>query len=387
MRNPFVPGFGRNPYILVGSGDILEEFEDAFEPGSNSPARTTLITGQRGVGKTVLLNAFEDAAQRRQWMVIRETAGPGIVERLSRDHLPPLLEQLSVREGGPESQLKSAGVSVAGVGLNAAWEVPPAARHGLRKQIEALCAQLAQYETGLAITLDEVHDGNPDELGELGHIVQFLVRDDQPLAFAAAGLKVYMDAFLDQRGTTFLRRAERFDLGNIADLSVVADAIHKTVHDAGKTITAEVADRAAENTQGYPYLIQLVGYEAWKHSGANAAIALADVEATFSKVRRKLGANVHTSSMHGLSSIDKSYLLAMSFDDGPSRTSAVAERMGVSVGYASAYRSRLVGAGLIEDAGRGMVQFSLPYLRDYLREEDVGGAMRALNSPQTPPRA
>ena len=138
------------------------------------------LTGQRGVGKTVLLNAFEDAAQRQQWMVIRETARSGIVERLSRDHLPSLLEQLSVREGSPERQLKSAGVSVAGVGLNAAWEVPPAARHGLRKQLEALCAQLAQHETGLAITLDEVHDGNPDELGELGHVVQFLVRDDQP---------------------------------------------------------------------------------------------------------------------------------------------------------------------------------------------------------------
>ena len=79
--------------------------------------------------------------------------------------------------------------------------------------------------------------------------------------------------------------------------------------------------------------------------------------------------------MRSLSATDRTYLAAMANDDGPSKTSEIAARMGVAVGYASVYRQRLIDAGLIEASERGYVQYTLPYLRDYLRDHAVATAV------------
>ena len=43
--------------------------------------------------------------------------------------------------------------------------------------------------------------------------------------------------------------------------------------------------------------------------------------------------------------------------------------MGVTTDYAQKYRRRLIEAGVIEAAGRGMVAFAVPYLEDHLAHE------------------
>jgi hypothetical protein len=58
----------------------------------------------------------------------------------------------------------------------------------------------------------------------------------------------------------------------------------------------------------------------------------------------------------------------MAKDDGPSLTSAVAQRLGKTLQYTSVYRARLIAAGLIAPINHGSVDFAMPYLRDYLRE-------------------
>jgi Mn-dependent DtxR family transcriptional regulator len=68
--------------------------------------------------------------------------------------------------------------------------------------------------------------------------------------------------------------------------------------------------------------------------------------------------------------------LAMAHDDGPSKMSDISERLTVEANYASQYRRRLIANELIETAGYGLVDFSLPYLRDYLREHPASEAQR-----------
>jgi hypothetical protein len=84
--------------------------------------------------------------------------------------------------------------------------------------------------------------------------------------------------------------------------------------------------------------------------------------------RRRLGRLVHEPALADLSDVDRSFLVAMAHDDGPSRMADVAARLGVNANYASQYRLRLLAADVIRPAGRGLVAFELPYLRDYLRE-------------------
>ncbi len=91
MGNPFRPSFGVSPPLLVGRDSLLDDFAEALEDGPGSAARATIYTGARGSGKTVMLNAVEDRAREHGWVVISETASPGFVDRIARQHLPGLL--------------------------------------------------------------------------------------------------------------------------------------------------------------------------------------------------------------------------------------------------------------------------------------------------------
>ena len=80
------------------------------------------------------------------------------------------------------------------------------------------------------------------------------------------------------------------------------------------------------------------------------------------------GTTVHEYALADLSPTDRTFLLAMSRDDGPSRVADIRTRMDVTANYVSVYRSRLLEAGVIAAVGHGLVDFALPYLRDYLRQ-------------------
>ena len=86
------------------------------------------------------------------------------------------------------------------------------------------------------------------------------------------------------------------------------------------------------------------------------------------KAARRVGRLVHEPALVGLSTVDQTFLAAMAVDDGPSQMSAIADRLGANTNYVSQYRLRLIAAELIEATGHGRVDFTLPYLRDYLRE-------------------
>jgi hypothetical protein len=89
MRSsPFEPTFGANPPLLVGRDDQLDDFVDCLEDGARGPARASLYVGLRGVGKTVMLNAVEDEARRRGWIVVSEFTGPTMLTRLAEERLP-----------------------------------------------------------------------------------------------------------------------------------------------------------------------------------------------------------------------------------------------------------------------------------------------------------
>lgn len=72
---------------------MLASFEAAIDGTPGEVGRATLVTGLRGVGKTVMLNALEDIAVSRGWLVISETATKGLAERITTEALPKLLAE------------------------------------------------------------------------------------------------------------------------------------------------------------------------------------------------------------------------------------------------------------------------------------------------------
>ncbi len=122
-------------------------------------------------------------------------------------------------------------------------------------------------------------------------------------------------------------------------------------------------------TRGYPFLIQLVGAQTWRLHPSQTDITVEDAHEGVSRALRRLGTLVYEPALAGASAIDKTFLLAMTKDDGPSKMADIQERLGVDVNYASQYRLRLIAAELIESSSHGYVDFALPYFREYLRDE------------------
>jgi hypothetical protein len=372
-RNPFTPTFGVTPPSLVGRSQQLEDFTAALEDGPGAPGRTTLYTGARGTGKTVMLNEVEDLARQQGWRVISETATPGFVERLVDEHLAVLLREIDPAGG----TARLTGVS-APMGLGGATWQPPQPHQvvpALRAQLSAACEVLAETGAGLLVTLDEIHHHHAGELRELASVLQHLVREEREIAFVGAGLPTAVSALLNDDVLTFLRRADRHVLGRVS-LDDVSTAIREPIERAGREISEDQAMQAAEATSGYPFLIQLVGYHVWRQQPQQREISSADVDAGIIAARLRLGSLVHEPAVADLPDVARTFLLAMAHDDGPSKMGDIADRLHVDGNYVSQYRLRLMATGLIEPAGHGYVDFTMPYLRDYLREHAALDAQR-----------
>ena len=369
--NPFRPSFGVNPPLLVGRDAELVAFVDAIESGVGAPGRATLYTGVRGVGKTVMLNEVESLAKEHGWVVVTETAVPGLIGRLVRHRLPEVAQQLELelsKEGKRRLTAVTLPMHLGGV----TWQPPSADQQlDLRAQITALTTHLAERETGLLITVDELHRADRSGLRELVATLQHCFREERPVAFAGAGLPAAVADLLNDDVLTFLRRADRYHLGSVSSVDV-ADALRTPLYAAGHTITDTALDIATRGTGGYPFLIQLVGYWVCKLAdtgdGPTGQIDAAAAATGVQAARRRLGSLVHETALRDLSEVDRTFLVAMSSDDGPSRMAEIAKRMDVDANYASQYRRRLIAADLIYPAGHGRVDYTLPHLREYLRE-------------------
>lgn len=219
----------------------------------------------------------------------------------------------------------------------------------------------------LLITLDELQAAALTELRDLSVVLQHSVRERRQLAFCGAGLPTELESLLSDKGVTFIRRADRRTLGAVSKRAV-AEAFKQVVHDNGRTIGDQAASDAAEATGGYPFLIQLVGYHSWRQHPNVKSISAADVAAGAEGATRRVGSLVFEPALNDLSAVDRKFLLNMASDDGPSRMADIAARMNSDANYASQYRMRLISAGLIEPSGHGRVTFTLPHLREWLRD-------------------
>jgi len=358
--NPFTPGFGSQPPILIGRDDILLDVRDGIREGVGSPLRALKVTGPRGSGKTTVLGAAADVALEEGWIPLSVTASPEMNEEL----LGLALDRVADLTPVPKRRLT--GVELGGFGLSFDDQRPDVPDLGWRVAMEKILSVLSEHNSGILFVVDEVSDRH-GALQTFGKRFQNLKSEQRNVALIAAGLPINMREFESLKDTTFIRRAEPHHIGNVP-ISLVRDAMQRTIEDNHRTIDPEALRLAAEATEGFPFLVQLVGYHIWRKTDGNR-IGLAEVEAGVAKARRSIGSTVHSSSMADLSATDKTFLLKMAVDEGPSRMADITARAGWSQAQSGVYRARLLEAGLIRTVGRhGYVDFAFPSLREYLRE-------------------
>lgn len=365
-RSPFRPSFGTSPPLVSGRDAILAELGDALDAGPGAAGRAALLTGNRGIGKTVMLNEAEALARERGWLVVSETATAGLLERLTHDGLPELADLM---RQAPSSRRRVRGFSLpsglGGLEFDLPEENGPG---GLRRQLNALTDVLDDHGTGILVTLDEVHarDGRAD-VAQLCAVVQHAFREERPVAFAAAGLPAAVQDLLASDVSTFLRRARRFVLTPLTPVAA-EEALRVPILRAGREVAeAEVAAMALA-THGYPYLVQVIGDQVWRQDPAALTIAAEHVRAGVAAAVREAGFALHEPAVNDLSEGDRAFVSAMAQDDtGESSIADVERRMGRDHGYVSRYRARLIVAGLVEPSRRGYLRFTIPYLREFLQ--------------------
>ena len=360
VKNPFKPTAGANPPQLVGRDLLIDEFAESIEDGPGAPGRLSIFSGPRGVGKTVMLNAVAERVQTDfQWLVITETATPGFLDRLTR-------AATRLLDAPAQRHVTGVTLPVIGGGVNISGPVDDVSIVDFRSTMNTLLDHCEAHGTGLLITLDEIHANDREELARFAGDIQHLIREDREIALALAGLPQAVNDLLNDELTTFLRRADRHDLGDVA-LDDVAQAFESTITSHSRDVEPEALRLMTEATGGYPFMIQLVGYQVWRKT-VEGITTVAAATAGIEQARTRLGSLVHAPALHDLSDVDRSFLIAMSHDDGPSSTAEIAVRMKKNIRYVGVYRARLIAAGMITSVARGMVDFALPYLREYLRD-------------------
>ena len=317
-----------------------------------------------------MLNAVEDKAREQGWLVVSETATQGFVARLTQQHLPRLLRDFD--PAAVQCRLKglTAPLSIGRVD----WDTVE--RHvvqaGLRNQLEVLTGLLSDHDTGVLITLDEIHHRQVAELHELATTVQHAFREGRQLAFVGAGLATSVSDVVNDDVLTFLRRAQRHSLGSVPR-DDVERGFRKPIENAGRRIGERALQVMIDGASGYPFLLQLVGAQTWRLHPEQTEITEADAVEGVDRARRRLGTLIHEPALKEVSDVDRSFLVAMARDESPSQMADIQRRMGVDVNYASQYRLRLISAELIHSTRRGYVDFALPFLREYLREHATDG--------------
>ena len=357
LVNPFKPTAGAEPPVLIGRDKVIDDFSDGLDEGVGAPARLMRITGPRGSGKTVLLTELGDIARKRGWTVVDETAG----ENLCSNMVAAL-----ARDSSGASISADFDRGVVKVHAGAKKEEGSSLREALKKATE----KLGGNPVGLLVTVDEVQDAKESDMRDLAAAVQHLIREKRNIAFVFAGITTGVMDLVSGQALTFLRRAKAEELDSIP-LDEVSCALRSTIEKSGMSIEDEALAKATEATAGYAYLIQLVGYHVWRmgkrHAQQSKEIDVGDVEFGVKEAMRDFNTTVHEPALAGLPLHAMEYVIAMSQDAGVSRTSAVAERIGVAPSSLTSYRRLLINRQIVESAARGFVAFSIPYMREYVR--------------------
>ena len=361
----FSPSFGNRPSLLVGREVVLSDLTEGLESAPGSRERSTVMVGQRGSGKTVLLWELADRAEKMGFVVatptvVSENLLVRIVEKLQDSGSKYVRDDSSRLTGG------SFGALGFSVGLEFSREVQEG--KSLQFKLTQLARRLTEQGHGVLILVDELQANSP-EVRQLVTVYQELVGERLNVAIVLAGLPGAVSATLNDRVLTFLNRAHKLELAPLALGDVDAYYAH-AFQSLGVGVTDSQRRRAVEFTAGSPYLMQLVGHNIVIRTDDSGHVSDDELERALDISRADFVRDVCRTTLAPLSDRDVDFLSAMARDDGASRTADVAERMGVTADYAQKYRRRLIDAGVIESARRGYVKFAVPFLREHLRERE-----------------
>src|SRR4051812_36142579 len=393
IRNPYAPGAGQRPPELAGRSAQLVAFDVVLERVSHGrPERSIVLTGLRGVGKTVLLNAMRSAAVRRGWGTGKLEARPdqglrrplssalhqavrelGHPDEESVVHVLGVIRSFAERDAGANAKLKERwhpGIDVPGVrGRADSGDI----EIDLVELLSDLGGAAADTGRGIAVFIDEMQDLGPDDVSALCAACHEISQSRLPVIVVGAGLphlpavlsasKSYSERLFSYQRIDRLTREE-------ADRALTAPAAEE-----GAAYDEDALAALYAATGGYPYFIQAYGKTVWDLA-PHSPITAADVAVGAPEAERELAVGFFGSRYERATPGERDYLRAMADAAGADAdavgsvaTSDVAGVLGKKPQSLSPARDSLLKKGLIYSGERGRIAFTVPHFGRYLRAQ------------------
>ncbi len=390
VRNPYAPGAGQRPPELAGRDRELQQFEVVLERVARGrPERSMVITGLRGVGKTVLLNTFKSMAIQRLWGTGKIEARPDqSIRRPVAAALHMAIRELAPRHRAPERIEEFLGVLKAFAMRDPAaakgtshWspgiEVPASRGRADSGDLEIDLTELfvdasavaTDLGVGIALFIDEMQDVQAADVSALCAACHELSQSGGPLIVVGAGLP-HLPSVLSASKSYSERlfryaRIDKLDR-EAADLALILPAREEEVE-----FTQEALDALYDAADGYPYFVQAYGKVAWDLA-PRTPITLDDVKVSAPEAEEELAVGFFGSRYERATPAERDYMHAMAeIGDEPVPTAEVAEALGRKPSSLSPARDSLIKKGLIYSAERGLIAFTVPHFGRFLRAQPV----------------
>lgn len=383
IRNPYTPGAGTPPPELAGRDELREQVRVALARVKlGRPAKSILMVGLRGVGKTVLLDRMREDAEAEGIQTLRIEAPEGrslpailapelrrALLRLSRNERAANLAQRALR--GLAGFAKSLKVKYQDIEVGLDFDPEPGlADNGdleldLYALLEASGEAAREASTALALFLDELQYVAEEELAALITALHRTSQRQLPVVLVGAGLPQLRGRM--GRAKSYAERL--FDYPQVGPLTPDAAriAIAKPAIAEGVNYEPEGLDSIVNATHGYPYFLQEWGKHAWD-AASESPITQRDVDQGSITAVAALDESFFRVRFDRLTPTEKRYLRAMAeLGPGPHRSGAIAEVLDREVSSLGPTRSQLIAKGMIWSPSHGDTAFTVPLFDEFMQ--------------------
>jgi AAA ATPase domain len=382
VANPYTPGAGSRPPALVGRDRELLSFGIAVKRmAQGRPAKSQMITGLRGVGKTVLLREFGRTAAGEGWVheQLEATEDLRFLDAIATLARKALLD-LSARRRLADRARRAAGVLRA---FRMRWKLPdgsdlevepvfgPADSGMLDDDLAGLFVELGglarDHGTGVLFTIDEVQYLAKEHLAALIVGLHRVSQEQVPFMVAGAGLPSLPG--LAGEAKSYAERL--FDFPTIGSLSVddATAALSSPAREQGVIWQPAAMKRVIALTEGYPYFLQQFGKQSWDVARGPQKILAGDVAAAIPIAMDELDTGFFRVRIDRTSDAERAYLRAMVSlgGPGPYPSGDVAMALGKKTNQVGPVRDSLIKRGLCYSPRWGEIAFTVPMFDQFIR--------------------
>lgn len=380
--NPYTPNAGARPAALVGRDRELEEFERLLSRLLQGyTAQSMLITGLRGVGKTVLLGEFRRRALANDWVTVateirrKQNFGERIVRLVRR-----ALLDLAPQERWKDRAQRAAGVlksfqcvySTEGT-VTFGFDVTSVPGRGdsgdlgedLTDLFLALGEAAQEYNRGVIFLFDEVQFLPKTDLEALIAALHMTVQRELPITFVGAGLPQLPR--LVGAAKSYAERLFTFKALGRLDENQATRGLTEPAAQLNVQYTAEASNAIVQYTEGYPYFIQEYGNVVWDYA-PESTITLKDVENAQTQVETKLDESFFRVRVERASEQEIEYLRAMAqLGDNPQQAKLIADILKTQPNQLAPIRARLIEKGLLYTTSQRLTAFTVPQFDRFMR--------------------